>query len=138
MNKELRLVREDFTTVSTIGSLFWEGEWQCFILEDEDRALEAGGVKIFSKTAIPRGRYQIVKDWSPKYGREMPHILDVPGFEGIRIHPGNEARDTEGCLITGREKVKNYVRDSKAAYVALLLKLEAAWDAGDEVWITIA
>lgn len=140
MIHELKLIREDFTESSTIGSLTWDGvpERECFVLEDEDRKLEAGGKKIFGKTAIPRGRYRIVKDWSPKYNRTMAHLLGVRGFEGIRIHPGNDARDTEGCLIPGQEKVKNYVRKSKAAYDALMVKLDAIWAKGDEVWITIA
>ena len=139
MIHELKLIREDFTESSTIGSLFWGGEpeRECFILEDEDRKLEAGGKKIFGKTAIPRGRYRIVKDWSPKYSRMMAHLLGVREFEGIRIHPGHDARDTEGCLIPGQEKVKDHVRKSKIAYDALMAKLDAIWAKGDEIWITI-
>jgi hypothetical protein len=133
----LTLIRDTLTETSTIGSLFIENEFECFVLEDEDRKLEAGGTKVYGKTAIPRGRYEITFDWSPKYGRDMPHLLNVPGFEGIRIHTGNRAEDSEGCLLPGTEKVENYVRNSKVAFDALLKKMTAAWSKDEEVWITI-
>lgn len=135
MNLTLR--REQFTTESTIGSLLIDGQHECFTLEDEDRALEAGGEKLYGRTAIPRGRYKIGLDWSPKYGRDMPHVLDVPGFEGIRIHSGNTARDTEGCILVGTERIPNYIRNSRIAFAALILKLNFAWASGEEVWIDI-
>ena len=130
-------IRDVFTENSTTSKLFIENEEECFILEDQDRKLEAGGKKVYGRTAIPRGRYKIEMDWSPKYGRDMPHILDVPQFEGIRIHPGNRSEDTEGCLIPGQERVEDYVRNSKPAFDALLTKLNAAWANNEEVWLTI-
>lgn len=133
----LTLIRDVFTEVSTTGKLFIENDEECFILEDQDRKLEAGGTKIYGRTAIPRGRYKIVLDWSPKYGRDMPHLLDVPQYEGIRIHTGNRAEDSEGCLIPGQDRVENYVRNSKLAFDALLQKMNIAWARGEEVWITI-
>ena len=133
----LALLRDTFTETSTTGQLFIENAFECYVLEDQDRKLEAGGKKVYGKTAIPRGRYQVVLDWSPKYGRDMPHILDVPGFNGIRIHTGNRSEDTEGCLIVGQERVENYVRNSKIAFDALLQKLNLAWAKEEEVWITI-
>ena len=90
----LSLIRDTFTETSTTGKLFIENEFECYVLEDQDRKLEAGGSKIYGRTAIPRGRYKIELDWSPKYGRDMPHILDVPQFEGIRIHTGNRSEDS--------------------------------------------
>lgn len=133
----LSLVRDTFTENSTTGKLFIENEFECFVLEDEDRKLEAGGKKIYGRTAIPRGRYKIEMDWSPKYGRDMPHVLNVPQFEGIRIHTGNRSEDTEGCLIVGQERSENYVRNSKLAFDDLLKKLKLAWAENEEVWITI-
>jgi len=135
MNLTLR--REQFTTESTIGSLLIEGQFECFTLEDEDRALEAGGKKLYARTAIPRGRYKIELDWSPKYGRDMPHLLNVPGFDGIRIHAGNSARDTEGSILVGTDRVPNFIRNSRHAFAALILKLNFAWASGEEVWITV-
>src|SRR4030042_6152724 len=141
MDLNLSLVREKFTPESTGGSLFIEGgqelERECFTLEDADRKLEAGGKKLYGRPAIPRGRYKIELDRSPKYGRDMPHVLDVPGFEGIRIHSGNTARDTEGCILVGTERIPNYIRNSRIAFAALILKLNFAWASGEEVWIDI-
>lgn len=133
----LSLIRDTFTEFSTTGKLFVENDFECYVLEDQDRKLEAGGKKVYGRTAIPRGRYKIELDWSPKYGRDMPHVLDVPQFEGIRIHTGNRSEDTEGCLIVGQERVDNYVRNSKLAFDALLQKLNIAWANNEEVWITI-
>ena len=133
----LSLIRDTFTEHSTTGKLFIENEFVCFVLEDQDRKLEAGGKKVYGRTAIPRGRYKIELDWSPKYGRDMPHLIDVPQFEGIRIHTGNRSTDTEGCLIPGQERTDNYVRNSKLAFDALLQKLNLAWANNEEVWLTI-
>ena len=135
---KLLLVREVFSTESTGGSLSIENQFECFTIEDEDRALESGGIKLYGRTAIPRGRYKVALDWSPKYGRDMPHVLNVPGFEGVRIHSGNSAKDTEGCILVGQERHENYIRKSKAAFDALLLKLNVAWAKGEEVWLTVS
>mgnify|MGYP001588215606 FL=1 len=133
----LSLIRDTFTEHSTTGKLFIENEFECYVLEDQDRKLEAGGKKVYGRTAIPRGRYKIELDWSPKYEREMPHLLDVPQFEGIRIHTGNRSEDSEGCLIPGQERIVDYVRSSKLAFDALLQKLNMAWANNEEVWLTI-
>src|SRR5689334_1352299 len=89
----LQLLRQQFTTDSTIGSLYIDGEFECFTLEDTVRA---PGIKIAGATAIPSGTYEVTIDLSARFGRMMPHVLDVPMFKGIRIHPGNTAKDTEG------------------------------------------
>jgi hypothetical protein len=136
---EMKLHRDKLSIISSMGELFIDGstERECFTLEDEDRKLEAGGVKVYGRTAIPRGRYKVELDWSPKYGRDMPHVLDVPGFTGIRIHSGNRAEDTEGCILVGRSRHENWLRDSKIAFEELLKKLNVAWAKGEEVWLTI-
>lgn len=134
---EMKLNRDILTPISSMGVLTIDGEHECFTLEDEDRKLEAGGEKLFAKTAIPRGRYKVELDWSPKYSRDMPHVQDVPGFTGIRIHAGNRAEDTEGCILVGQSRNENWLRDSKIAFDALLQKLNTAWAAGEEVWLEI-
>lgn len=134
---EMKLNRDILTAISSMGILTIDGTHECFTLEDEDRKLEAGGEKVFAKTAIPRGHYKVELDWSPKYGRDMPHVQNVPGFTGIRIHAGNQAEDTEGCILVGRSRNENWLRDSKIAFDALLQKLNVAWAAGEEVWIEI-
>lgn len=87
----------------TLGDLYLDGTWQCFTLEDDDRRLEDGGVKLAGYTAIPLGLYDVVIDYSPKFKRQMLHVLNVPQFAGIRIHAGNDADDTEGCILVGED-----------------------------------
>lgn len=129
------LKRYRFGTTATIGELYLNGEFQCYTLEDVVRS----GPKVHGHTAIPEGRYRVEITWSPRFKRMLPLLYDVPGFEGIRIHPGNTDRDTEGCILVG-EGVdiggESIVR-SRPAFVALLDKLVTAYDEGLEVWIEI-
>ncbi len=110
---ELRVERTDFTPKSTIGDLFIDSVWECHTLED---AVRGPGIKISGQTAIPQGRYEVTIDRSIRFKRMMPHILNVPGFEGIRIHAGNDAKDTEGCPLLGYTKAKDFVGNSRLAF----------------------
>lgn len=134
---KLELVRDTFTETSTTGSLFVDDVYECFTLEDRDRKLENGGAKVYGQSAIPRGRYKVELDWSPKHSCDVPHILDVPQFQMIEIHWGNSADDTEGCVLVGQERSDNWIRNSKLAWNSLMQKLKLAWANGEEVWITI-
>jgi hypothetical protein len=134
---ELNLNRFWFTEESTIGTVMVNGHFECFSLEDEDRKLEDGGEKIPKETAIPRGRYKIVVDKSGKFNRLLPRLLDVPLFSDIRIHSGNKAIDTEGCVTVGQSAEANYVGYSKLALDALMIKIMCAWEAKEEIWITV-
>ena len=96
-----KLIRKIFLENVTGGELFLGDLFLCYTLEDTDRRLEEGGVKIPGKTAIPRGVYRIELDHSVRFKRLLPHLIDVPGFEGIRIHAGNTELDTEGCILPG-------------------------------------
>lgn len=128
---EMHLKRVQFTTLTTIGEL-WLGDWlECFTLEDAVRPH-----KIPKVSAIPAGRYAVVIDWSKRFGRPMPHLLDVPDFEGIRIHCGNSEADTEGCILVGRTRGVDIVGESRMAFNQLLPELERAL-AKDRVWIRI-
>lgn len=134
----LLLIRDNFSSVCTLGKLFIDGQYEAEILEDQDRKLEAGGKKIYGQTAIPKGTYKVVIDYSSRFQRNMPHILDVPQFEGIRIHPGNTAADTDGCLLIGTSRVANRaVLESRIAFTRFYAKLEAALDTGEEVTIEV-
>ena len=82
------------TLVEDDGSVSFEG----FAVED---CVRAPGVKVYGETAIPAGSYKMRISKSPRFGRLLPEILDVPGFSGIRIHKGNTAADSSGCLIIG-------------------------------------
>jgi hypothetical protein len=78
-----------------------------------------------------------VIDWSNRFGRMMPHVLDVPQFTGIRIHAGSRPEDTEGCPRTGRTRGNDWVGESRLAYDALFSKLQAAQDRGEEIWLEV-
>lgn len=131
---KLRLERSWPTNKCTIGSLLLDGAYECFTLEDVLR----DGPKVYGETAIPAGTYNVVVTPSQRFKRELPLLEDVPGFEGIRIHPGNTAENTDGCILVGRSKGPNYVSESRAAFNALYEKIQAALDAGDKVTLEIA
>ena len=118
---KLQLVRNTFGAESTIGELFRDGQFECFTLEDTVRA-----VKIPGKTAIPAGTYEVTVNFSPHFGRPLPLLLDVPEFEGVRIHPGNRPQDTEGCILVGRTKGADFVGESRLAFDALFPQIQAA------------
>jgi len=122
----LILRRQWCTPKSTIGELYIkQGEnelRQCFIIED---VLRPPGIKIHGKTAIPAGVYDVTITPSARFKKELPLLLSVPMFEGIRIHPGNTAADTEGCLLPGRTRSADFVGQSNVAFQALFLKLRA-------------
>lgn len=96
-------------TEYTIGKLYIDGHYLCDTLEDTVR----NGVKIAGKTAIPAGTYKVKKTMSPRFKKVLPEILNVPGFTGVRIHAGNTAADTDGCLLLGLNKKKGQVLESQ-------------------------
>lgn len=118
---ELLLKRIHKTANSTIGELSINGKFECYILEDIERE-----VKIKGKTAIPKGRYEIAITYSNRFKKLLPLLLNVPNFEGIRIHTGNTAKDTEGCLITGKNRGIDIVSNSRLAFESLFSKLTSA------------
>lgn len=134
----LLLKRTLLTAERTIGELFIDGRFFCYTLEDTDRKLEAGGKKVPAKTAIPRGKYKVLVDWSPRFKEPMPQIMNVPGFDGVRIHPGNTENDTEGCVLVGwtLSSSKAAIEKSRLAYSALKQELLQAL-VDEEVTITI-
>ena len=89
-----------------------EDQFICNIIEDKFRGNDLSKNKVKGQTCIPEGNYEIKMTYSPKYKREMPQLMNVPFFEGIRIHSGNSAKDSEGCLIPGMNKVVGMVLDS--------------------------
>lgn len=118
---ELKLKRIDYTQESTIGELFVNGKFECFTLEDVERK-----DKIYGKTAIPKGIYQVIISFSPRFKTYMPLLLNVPNFLGVRIHTGNNAKNTEGCILVGKSKGKDVISNSRMAYNSLLEKLKIA------------
>ena len=109
------------TETSTIGELLVDGIWECFTLEDTERA-----IKIKGETAIPKGTYRIIINESNRFKRLLPLLIDVPNFEGVRIHSGNSNHDTEGCILVGQTRNKNYIGQSRKAFDKLFKKMQAA------------
>lgn len=134
---EITLNRKYFTETSTIGELNVDGEHECYMLEDQDRKIETTGIKVATRTCIPRGRYRVTVTMSNRFKRPLPLLNDVPYFDGIRIHPGNSAVDTDGCLLPGLTYTNDYVTGSVAAFGPLFTKINDCVNAGGEVWITI-
>ena len=97
--QELTLKRKHFTSDSTIGELWLAGKRLCWTLEDTVRAI--GAAKVFGKTAIPYGRYELVLTYSNAFKKYLPLLLRVPGYEGVRLHGGNSANDSLGCPLLG-------------------------------------
>ena len=120
---KLELVRAECGNVCTVGELLLDGQHEAWTLED---VVRADGVKIPGETAIPAGFYMVDITYSPRFKRELPLLLGVRNFVGIRIHPGNTASDTEGCILIGQGKGQNCVLSSRAAFDALFTKLQAA------------
>lgn len=128
---KLLLKRLHKTNNSTIGELSIDGKFQCYVIEDIERV-----EKVKGKTAIPKGTYQVVITMSNRFKKNLPLLLNVPNFEGVRIHSGNTALDTEGCLILGKTRAIDFVGNSKLAMSEFMSKLESALKVS-KVFITI-
>ena len=91
--------------------------------------------------AIPEGRYAVVITWSPKFKQWLPVLLGGPDFnrlfKGIRIHAGNTAKDTQGCILVGRNQIVGEVLESRKWLYELKMKIVEAKDRGESVWLTI-
>lgn len=130
---ELTLTRLLFTPKSTIGEIKVDGKWQCWCLEDPVRT----GPKVPGATAIPYGTYEIALTFSQRFGRTMPLLLGVPGFDGIRIHSGNTSSDTQGCILVGRTRIDDdTIGESRLAFAALYPRLASAIQT-EKIWIEI-
>jgi hypothetical protein len=141
---ELQLKREIFTDESTIGTLTIDGKFECYILEDKDRGInntltleQILRVKVYGKTAIPYGRYEVDWTMSARFKVFMPILLNVKGYAGIRIHKGNTEIDSLGCLLCGTRKLSNRITESTIATNKLYAKIEAAKKQGQKIFITI-
>jgi hypothetical protein len=138
---ELLLVRHYKGHTCTIGSLYLNGTFECYTLEDVVRQVNGEPTeswKIKGQTAIPTGRYEVTITFSSRFKILLPLLLDVPGFEAIRIHSGNTDADTEGCILVGRVKADEYIFESKLALEPLLKKIQDCIASGEKVFITVA
>ena len=139
----------------TIGNLYIDGKWFCNTCEDTDRGLhqtmpteEIKAKKIYGMTAIPTGRYicrmdivspkySIVKWYKENFQGRMPRLENVKGFEGILIHPGNDALDSYGCILVGVNKQKGKVLESRATFLKLWKILDAAYKRKETIYLEI-
>ena len=117
----------------TIGKLYINDKYFCDTLEDTDRGLtqsmteqQIGSKKVYGETAIPTGTYRIIISYSNKFKKQMPLLLNVPGFAGIRIHSGNTEKDSLGCILVGKNKAVGKVLESRDTYNKLFSVLQKA------------
>lgn len=115
----------------TIGKLYINDQYFCDTLEDTDRGLtqsmteqQIGSKKVYGETAIPTGTYRIIISYSNKFKKQMPLLLNVPGFAGIRIHSGNTEKDSLGCILVGKNKAVGKVLESRDTYSKLFSILQ--------------
>jgi len=120
-----------------LGQPLTKGLQICDTLEPTWRDYANGAYKVKGRSAIPEGRYAVVISWSPKMKQWLPILLGVPKFEGIRIHAGNTAEDTEGCILVGKNREVGKVLDSRVWLHRLKQKIVEAKGRGEPVWITI-
>ena len=109
----------------------------CDTLEPTWRDYKNGAYKVKGRSAIPEGRYAVVISYSPKFKQWLPILLGVPKFEGIRIHAGNTAKDTEGCILVGRNQRVGEVLESRKWLYELKQKIVEAKGRGEAVWLTV-
>ena len=139
----------------TIGRLYIDGIYYCNTLEDYDRGLRQSDQlrdiqrrKIAGETAIPKGTYEVAMNvTSPKYAGvawyynfcrgKMPRLKDVPGFDGILIHPGTSALDTKGCILVGKNTKVGKLTDSRACFMEVYKLMKEAADHGEKITIEI-
>lgn len=143
--------KEDYT----IGRLYIDNVYFSDVLEDKDRGLtqempleEIQAKKVYGKTAIPKGTYEIdlntvspkFKDrsWAKPYGGKLPRLVGVKGFDGVLLHPGSYSSDTSGCLLVGKNSIKGMVTDSQKTFMRLMAHyLLPAKVRGERITITI-
>lgn len=151
---EIKVKRKWKKEAYTIGKMYINGAYVCDTLEDKDRGLTSNmsvaqicGVKVHGETAIPTGRYLVdMKTVSPRFGSRaqyqfckgrLPRLCNTPGYQGVLIHIGNTAKDTDGCILVGDNKAVGQVLNSTATFKKVYAKLKAADERREQIWITI-
>lgn len=155
MKFQLTLKRVFTNGKYTIGHLYADGEYVCDTLEHTDRGFNQHMSekyikqnKVNGKSAIPTGDYNIAMNVvSPRFskklyyrnfcGGKLPRLLNVRGFDGVLIHIGNTEADTEGCILTGYNKVKGMVVNSKDAFEKLYKILQEAVNRDENIILSI-
>lgn len=131
---EITVIRKWKTEKSSIGELSINGVFECYTLEDKERNPKEK--KVYGKTAIPKGKYEIAITFSNNFKTYLPLLLNVPNYEGVRIHPGNTDADTLGCILVGSGKGKDVITESRKAFSAVFKKMQAVAKK-EKIFITI-
>lgn len=152
---ELKVKRIAKKNEYTIGKLYVNGAYFSDTLEDCDRGLtqdmpleEIKAKKIYGKTAIPKGTYDIdmntvsskFKDrsWAKPFGGKLPRLVNVPGYEGILLHPFNQASESLGCIGVGKNSIEGMITNSSRTFISLMVKyLLPAKVKGEKITITV-
>ena len=127
----------------TVGRLYVNDRLFCNTLEDRIVDKNKNGVfdgdekKVYGESAIPYGTYKIIYNWSPKFGRNLPRLLNVPHFEGILIHPGNTAADSAGCILVGKNTEVGRLTNSRYISDELNKLIDEAQRKGEPITIEI-
>lgn len=133
---EIRVDRKWPKPTYCVGLMYIDGKYFCETLEDRLRDLNKEK-KVSGETAIPAGRYRVIYNYSPKFKRNLPRLLNVPQFEGILIHPGNTAEDSAGCILVGRNTSVGRLTESRAYSDKLNKLIEEAQLKGEDIYIDI-
>lgn len=140
----IQVVRKVYTDKSTISEVYINNKLICYMLEDKDRGLlqqmsieEIKKKKVYAITAIPLGKYEVVITYSNRFKKDLPLLLNVPGYEGVRIHPGNTAENTEGCLLPLTSHSVDIGYDSKLAFNKLFTIIKEVIQNKEKVYIEI-
>lgn len=130
----IEVIRASCGATCTIGKMYLDGVDTCYTLEDVVRE-----EKVYGETAIPAGRYRVLVTRSNRFQRDLPLLVDVPNFEGVRIHPGNTDKDTHGCILVGTHVSPNgnAITESRAAFDRVFPQIRDAIERGEEVWLEV-
>lgn len=151
---ELLLSRDYRKDNYTIGRLYINNKLFSNTIEDKDRGLSSSmnelqikSLKVYGETAIPIGTYDIDmntvspkfkdKSWAKPYGGKIPRLLNVKGFSGVLIHPGNTSKDSLGCVLIGLNTKVGIVTNSTEYFHKLMKELLEAKLKGEKITITI-
>jgi len=135
---EIKVVRLVLNGKSTLGKMYVNNEFFAYTCEDTVRELGPNCKgKVAHETAISYGKYEVILSFSNRFQRYLPLLLNVPCFEGIRIHGGNTAADSEGCILVGAEgdlKTRIWNCASKVASLVTLIK---SVEKKEKIWISM-
>ena len=131
----IALQRAPFTAEGTPGKLSVSGEPFCFTLERSNTDV--------LHPCIPAGTYRVLLQYSPHFGRPMPHLQDVPGRTDILIHWGNFVMDSKGCILVGDKTASMgasgyFLPNSRTTFDKLYQEIQDAQTEGIEIEIVDA